>query len=137
MASGISSDLDGIRDALRQGFQQLAIGEDVYKNTLNTLEAKKGDSTPLAKNPSYQEELNKTHAAYLRVIQDSIDNIKAQYLIGLELEMLFQREINFLTLSASLTDIQNRLNPLLVQHKDNEAKLITLKDRIFELINTN
>ena len=56
-------------------------------------------------------------------------------MIGLELKMLFTREINLLTITASLTDIQNRLNPVLVQHKDNEAKLITLKDRIFELSN--
>lgn len=137
MATGISPDLDGIRDALWQGVQQLAMGEGVYKNALSTLEAKKSEQTPQAKNPTYQEELNKTHTAYQQVIQNSIDNIKGQYMIGLELKMLFTREIDLLTISASLTDIQNRLNPLLAQHNVNEIEITRLEDRIVELVNTN
>lgn len=133
MATGVSSE-DAIRDLLWQGVQQLAMSEDVYKNALNSLEAKKNELVPSSKNPLSQEELNKIFATYQRVIQESIENIKAQYMIGVELKMLFERPIDLLTISDSLTDIQNRLNPLLSQHKVNEAEIKSLEDRIIELI---
>lgn len=133
MATGVS-DLNAIRDALWQGAAQLSMSDTVYQNALSTLEAKKGEPVPSSNNPLIHDELNKAHAAYQRVIQESIENIKAQYMIGLELKMLFSRQIDLLTLSNSLTDIQNRLNPLLAQHKINEAEIQRLETRIVELM---
>jgi hypothetical protein len=49
--------------------------------------------------------------------------------------MLFERQIDLTTISDSLTDIQNRLTPLLSQHKVNEAEIKRLEGRIVELIN--
>ena len=135
LTTGIS-DLDAISDRLWQGVQQLSMSETVYQNALSTLETKKGEPVPSSSNPSMQDELNKTYAIYQRVIQESIDTIKAQYMIGLELKMLFaRRPIDLSTLSDSLTDIQNRLNPLLTQHKINEAEITRLETRIVELMN--
>jgi len=134
MATGVSTE-DSIRDMLWQGVQQLAMSEDTYKKALTSLEAQKSKLAPSSNNPSFQQELNKTHDTYQRVIQVSIDNIKAQYMIGVELKMLFERQIDLSTIGDSLTDIQNRLTPLLSQHKVNEAEIKRLEGRIVELIN--
>jgi hypothetical protein len=40
MATGVSTE-DSIRDMLWQGVQQLAMGEDIYKKALTSLEAQK------------------------------------------------------------------------------------------------
>ena len=133
MATGIPSD---IKDALWDGVQQLMMGKEVYDKTLQNLEAKKGESTPQAKNASFQDELKKTHDVYKQTIRRSIENIKAQYAIGQELKGLFERAKDLQELGHSLTDFQIRLNPLLQQHKENASEITSLENRIVELINS-
>jgi hypothetical protein len=134
MTNAVSSDTDAIKDVLWQGVQQLTQGEETYQNTLRSLEAKKSEQPPHSKNPAFQEELNKTHAVYQQWIEASILNTKAQSAIEKELKALFERELDLFSLHHSLLEIQSRLNPLLLQHKTNDAEVKRLEDRIVELM---
>lgn len=135
MTTRISS--RAVIELLWPGVQGLSISDDVYNNAMGYLEAKKSESTPQSKNPSLQAKLNITHATYQRAIPLMIDNIKAQYMIGLEVKMLFQRRIDLQTTSDSLMDIQNRLNPLRSQFKLYATIIQRFENRIVELLNTN
>ncbi|HEY5235049.1 MAG TPA: hypothetical protein VIJ14_02625 [Rhabdochlamydiaceae bacterium] len=134
MTTAVSSDIDTIKDALWQGVQQLTKGEEIYQKTLCNLEAKRNEQAPHSKNPAFQEELNKTHAVYQKWIEASILNTKAQSAIEQELKALFERKLDLFALHNSLVEIQSRLNPLLLQHKGNEAEIKKLEDRIVELM---
>jgi hypothetical protein len=134
MATGVSSESDVIRDYLRMSVEQLAMSNKVYEDAACMLEKKIDEPVPKSKNPSLQDELTKTHAMYQKCLKESLDNIKNQYMLGIEMKLLFEREINFLTLSDSLANIQERLNPLLLQHKKNEAEIKKLESRIVELL---
>lgn len=132
--STVSSDMDTIKEALWQGVQRLTRGEEIYQKTLQNLEAKKNEQAPQSTNPAFQEELNKTHAVYQSWIKASILNTKAQSAIEQELKALFEGELDLFTLHHSLTEIQSRLNPLLLQHQENETQIKKLEDRITELM---
>jgi hypothetical protein len=134
MVTGVSSDLDTIKDALWQGVQQLTKGDEIYQKTLQNLEAKKNEQAPQSKNPALQEELNKTHAVYQKWIEASILNTTAQRDIERELKALFERDFDPMACFNSLSEIQSRLNPLLLQHKENETQIKKLEDRIVELM---
>ena len=134
MVTGVSSDLDSMKDALYQGAAQLTKGKGIYEETLRILETKKNEPVPQAKNPTLQEELNKTHAVYKNWTEASIINTKAQLDIEQELKALFEREIDLFTFSNSLTEIRSRLNPLLEEHRKNDAEIKKLEDRISVLI---
>ncbi len=137
MTSSVSSDMDTIKDALWQGVQQLTKGEEIYQKTLQNLEAKKTEQPPQSNNPAFQVELNKTHAAYQKCIEASIINTKAQSAIEQALKALFERELDLFKLNTSLIAIQSRLDPLLSEHKTNEAEIKKLENRIVELTNTS
>jgi hypothetical protein len=135
MTTGVSSDTATFKALLWQRVQQLTKGEEVYKQTLQNLEAKKNEQAPQSKNPAFQEELNKTHAVYQKWIEASILNTKAQRAIEQGLKALFERELDLFTLHTSLTEIQSRLTPLLLQHKEYETQIKKLEARIVELTN--
>lgn len=123
-----------IKDTLWEGVQHLTKGEAIYQETLRNLEAKKNEQAPRSNNPAFQEELNKTHAVYQQWIAASILNTKAQSAIEQELKALFERELDLFSLHTSLTVIQFRLIPLTSEHKENDAQVKKLKDRIVELM---
>lgn len=136
MTSGVSSDMATLKEALWQGVQGLTKGEEIYQKTLQNLEVKKNEQAPQSKNPAFQEELNKSHAVYQNWIKASILNTEAQRDIERELKALFERELDLFKLHNSLTEIQSRLNPLLLQHKEIETQIKKLEDRIAELIDS-
>ncbi|HEX2579474.1 MAG TPA: hypothetical protein VHK67_03630 [Rhabdochlamydiaceae bacterium] len=130
-----SGNLNGLREILWESVKSFTQAKEFYDGFVRTLESKKNEQVPLAKNSAFQAEVNKTHAIYMKYIEVGITNLTAQSGIAEEIKALFaHHDIDLVGLSTSLGEIQSRLNPLIDQLKVIEAEIKKLEDKIVELI---
>ena len=134
MATGVSLDNDAFTEVLLQGAQAIGTSNEGYRGAIHSWETKVNEPVPQAKNPSLQEELNKTHSVYQQRIKDTVANLKDLVAVGEELKSLYERQFEPLTFMVSHTDIKNRYDALLSKHKDYEVEVTTLENRIVELM---
>lgn len=130
----IKTSLDTARDAIVRRIEELTTGDAVYANAIYNLCEKYGEPVPQSKNPVFQEELNRTHAIYQQWIKARVINIIAQFNIAQELKTLFRRQIDPVTITNSLTQIQSRFRPLLQEFRVQEDRIKRLEDRIQALM---
>ena len=110
-----------------------ALGE-----TQNNLKTKLSESTPKASNPICQNELEKIHSIYKKVIEASLPNIQNQIDTITVLGQVMQtsateKQGDF---SGTLADLNRQFDALQATHKVYEKQITTLENRIVELIST-
>lgn len=137
MATTLSANLQ-IRDAIIQMSSQLLMSESIFQQTVAKLEKLQSDTAPVAKNPAFQEELNKVHAIFQKVVPLAMANITSQYQaskdFGPRISAEAQKENpNLPVISELLEALQSQLTPLQTQHKKLEAIMGLLTFRIVTL----
>lgn len=130
MTTGISADS---RSKLLMAVEWYQKSLPAFQQNLETLDQQSQESTPQAKNPAYQRELQKIHGVYVEILRHKIGSLKNLYALGPRLEALARLEV----ISAE-QEQPVALDFLLamLRYKAIEGNIESLEERMVELINT-
>jgi hypothetical protein len=106
--------------------------QPAFQQNLEAIDQQSQESTPQAKNPAYQRELQKIHGVYVEILRHKIDSLRNLYALGPQLEALARLEV----ISAE-QEQPVALDFLLamLRYQAIEGNLEPLGQRMIELIN--
>lgn len=102
--------------------------------TIRALESIRTERVPRSKDPAFQDELNETHANYIKCIEASITFLNNQIDIEKEFKALVARDnVDQTKLYNSLLEINSRFTLILSQSTHNNTEFERLGNKIAEL----
>jgi hypothetical protein len=102
--------------------------------TIRALESISTERVPRAKDPAFQDELNKTHAAFTKCIKASLAFLNNQMGIKQEFKALMARDnVDQTELDNALLKTTSRVTLILEQYRRDTTEWERLKNKIAEL----
>ncbi len=112
----------------------MIMNKGAYEVLAENMQKKLSESVPQASKPEFQEQMNKTHAAYIDVIQRSLTNLKTQYDLGSKLVENLSNCTELPQALKLLQEFQTQIAPLQVSFKQYEEQVATLEGKIVSLM---
>jgi hypothetical protein len=133
--STITANETQIRETMMELAFKMVMSQSVYDTTIQGLQTLQTTITPTAANPDFQEEMNRIHALYQRIIPLAIQNIQAQYAAGTTFHSrivaeLTKTPLNLPVIAQLMQETQATLAPLQAEHKQNEAVMGLIAHRM-------